>query len=254
MPLRGSPVLQACMPKLIYTANPAQYSVIVGVFQEFIIRHGNVPLAQARYGQSGPLPRWQLLTVSMTLPSYHAGKISVAPGPPRIQSGAGRGSFSGPSPVELTRTACPTSASGSGERPSKAPRGSSARRGKPGGSIRIPWYRSRTPRPTAGLPAPSGRLPRVTRYRQRRGLILPLLLPCLQGAGRARSFGTAQPGHAGMQHQQPPSKCLRDPASSIGSARNLIGSRLPHRIQRCYFLRSIAEPSVVAAAGRARSA
>lgn len=130
----------------------------------------------------------------------------------------------GPSPVELTRTACPIFASGPGERPGKAPRGSSARRGKPGGSTRIPWYRSRAPRPTPGLPARSGRLPRVTRYRQRRALILPLLLPCLRGTGRARSFGTAQPGRARTQHQQPPSKCLRDPASGTGSARDLIGS------------------------------
>ncbi len=44
------------------------------------------------------------------------------------------------------------------------------------------------------------------------------------------------------------------PADSIGSARNLTGSRPPHRIQRCYFLRSIAEPPALAAAGRARSA
>ena len=109
----------------------------------------------------------------------------------------------GPSPAGPTRAACRIFRIRAGRASGKPPQPSILPGAGNLGSTRIPWYRSRTRRSTPDFSARFGRLPRVTRHRQRRALILPLLLPCLQGTGRARSFDTAQPGRAGKQHQQP---------------------------------------------------
>jgi hypothetical protein len=72
------------------------------------------------------------------------------------------------------------------------------------------------------------------------------------GTGRARSFDTAQPGRAGTQYQQPPSKCLRDPASSTG--KRLQPDRIPATPPHpTMLLSAVDRRATCAAAGRARS-